>query len=288
MAARLRRPQAQARHLRADEADALHRQLGLHRVPGASGLLGLTATHWQRWQARVLQAVDAWHAARPDSLGPDEQALRQALRLPSLARPAYAALTAVWAQTQADSDRLKEMGAPVRAVVAFARACIALVSLPPAVRVAAPPAALQLPAYYKKYLDASGVKIRYIDTGKGEAIVASTDKDLHCLIAQGALLWDPFKGVWHDAAWVEAKWGVAPAQLADLLALMGDPADAIPGVSGVGVKTAARLLRTYGTAAPAAGGSGSTASRSKDSQRCMFRTGKPDHWTSRQNYGARR
>lgn len=88
---------------------------------------------------------------------------------------------------------------------------------------------------------------RWLAEGRGEAFVASTDKDLHSLIAQGALLWDPFKGVWHDAAWVEAKWGVVPAQLADLLALMGDPADSIPGVSGVGVKTAARLLRTYGT-----------------------------------------
>ena len=67
---------AQARHLRADEADALHRQLGLHRVPSASGLLGLTASHWQQWQARVLQAVDAWHASQPDSLGPDAAALR--------------------------------------------------------------------------------------------------------------------------------------------------------------------------------------------------------------------
>ena len=70
---------AQARHLRADETDALHRQLGLHRVPGASGLLGLTTKQWQQWQARVLQAVDAWHASQPDSLGPDEAALRQAL-----------------------------------------------------------------------------------------------------------------------------------------------------------------------------------------------------------------
>ncbi|MDP1937273.1 MAG: 3-deoxy-D-manno-octulosonic acid transferase, partial [Hylemonella sp.] len=46
-----------------------------------------------------------------------DKSLRQALSLPFLARPAYAALVAVWAQTQADSDRLKELGAPVRGVV---------------------------------------------------------------------------------------------------------------------------------------------------------------------------
>ncbi|GCL61438.1 selenocysteine-specific translation elongation factor [Pseudaquabacterium pictum] len=69
----------QARSLPAAQADALHRLLSLHCVPRPRGLLGLTAAQWQHWQQRLLQAVDAWHAARPDSLGPDEQALRQAL-----------------------------------------------------------------------------------------------------------------------------------------------------------------------------------------------------------------
>src|SRR5471032_2520582 len=91
------------------------------------------------------------------------------------------------------------------------------------------------------------VVLRWLADGRGEATVASTDKDLHGLIAQGARVWDHFKGEWHDHAWVEAKWGVPPEQLPDLLALMGDVTDSIPGVSKVGVKTAARLLRTYGT-----------------------------------------
>jgi hypothetical protein len=59
-------------------------------------------------------------------------------------------------------------------------------------------------------------------------------------------VWDHFKGEWHDHAWVEKKWGVPPELLPDLLALMGDVTDSIPGVSKVGVKTAAKLLRTYG------------------------------------------
>jgi protein Xni len=88
--------------------------------------------------------------------------------------------------------------------------------------------------------------LRWLGEGRGEAIVASTDKDLHCLIAQGALVWDHFKGEWHDAAWVQNKFGVAPEQMTDLLALMGDPTDGIPGVSKVGMKTAAKLLAAYG------------------------------------------
>ena len=68
---------------------------------------------------------------------------------------------------------------------------------------------------------ATGV-LRWLAEGRGDAIVATTDKDLHCLIAHGALVWDHFKGEWHDDAWVRNKFGVAPERLHDLLALMGD------------------------------------------------------------------
>lgn len=127
------------------------------------------------------------------------------------------------------------------------------------------PAALRdgLPGFYDR-LAALGLKVvsvpeveaddviatavlRWLGEGRGEAIVASTDKDLHGLIAQGALLWDYFKGEWHDRAWVEKKFGVPPEMLTDLLALMGDVADGIPGVSKIGVKTGAKLLRAYGS-----------------------------------------
>jgi len=91
------------------------------------------------------------------------------------------------------------------------------------------------------------VILRWLQEGRGDAIIASTDKDLHCLIAQGALLWDHFKGEWHDRAWVEKKFDVPPELLPDLLALAGEPSDNIPGVSKVGAKTAARLLQNYGS-----------------------------------------
>lgn len=93
---------------------------------------------------------------------------------------------------------------------------------------------------------ATGV-LRWQNEQRGEVVVASTDKDLHQLIAQGARLWDHFKNEWHDRAWVEKKFGVAPELLGDLIALMGDAADGIPGVGKVGIKTAARLLRAYGS-----------------------------------------
>jgi DNA polymerase-1 len=87
---------------------------------------------------------------------------------------------------------------------------------------------------------------RWLADGRGEAVVASNDRHLSVLIARGARLWDSFKSEWHDDAWVQHKYGVLPAQMPDLLALTGDSSDGVPGVSGVGVKTAAKLLQSYG------------------------------------------
>jgi protein Xni len=89
--------------------------------------------------------------------------------------------------------------------------------------------------------------LRWLGETRGEAIIASTDQDLHALIADGALLWDHFKSEWHDRHWVENRFGVPPEALIDLLALRGKSADSIPGVTKVGVKTAARLIQSYKT-----------------------------------------
>jgi DNA polymerase-1 len=88
---------------------------------------------------------------------------------------------------------------------------------------------------------------RWMACKAAPAVVVSTDKDLCTLIAQGALVRDHFKPEWRDAAWVQAKFGVGPELLGDLLALMGDSVDDIPGVDGVGAKTAAKLLNEYGS-----------------------------------------
>ncbi|HLL92834.1 MAG TPA: 5'-3' exonuclease H3TH domain-containing protein, partial [Solirubrobacteraceae bacterium] len=50
-----------------------------------------------------------------------------------------------------------------------------------------------------------------------------------------------------DAAGVEQRSGVTPAQIPDLIALRGDPSDGLPGAPGIGAKTAAELLSTYGS-----------------------------------------
>ena len=67
------------RNLRPDEADRLHRDLKVQVIAGETGPLGLSMAHAQAWRDRVLAAIDGWHAHQPDSLGPDEPALRTQL-----------------------------------------------------------------------------------------------------------------------------------------------------------------------------------------------------------------
>jgi DNA polymerase-1 len=88
---------------------------------------------------------------------------------------------------------------------------------------------------------------RWLDEARGDAIIASTTRTIHALIGQGALIWDPFKAEWRDRQWVLERYGVEPEMLPDLFALVGDSSHAIPGVSKVGQKTAAKLLQSYKT-----------------------------------------
>ena len=88
---------------------------------------------------------------------------------------------------------------------------------------------------------------RWKATGRKSATILSTDKDLTALVADGARVWDHFSHHWRDEAWIQGKFGVPTRLVHDLLALTGDSADGIPGVPGVGVKTAAKWLNTCGS-----------------------------------------
>ena len=84
-----------------------------------------------------------------------------------------------------------------------------------------------------------------------EVVVASADKDFMQLVASGVGLLNPndkSETIW-SAAQVRAKTGVAPEQIVDWLSLVGDSVDNIPGVPGVGPKTAMELLRQFGSVA---------------------------------------
>jgi len=80
-----------------------------------------------------------------------------------------------------------------------------------------------------------------------EVVIVSGDKDLMQLVVDGIRCYDSMYEKWYGPAQVEEKWGVPPQQVADLLALTGDKIDNIPGVPGVGDKTAAGLLKEHGS-----------------------------------------
>ncbi|MCK6546710.1 DNA polymerase I [Myxococcota bacterium] len=76
--------------------------------------------------------------------------------------------------------------------------------------------------------------------------IITGDKDLMQLVGDRVQLWEPMKGQRFDEKEVVEKWGVKPTMLRDLLALCGDSSDNIPGVPGIGPKTAAKLLADHG------------------------------------------
>lgn len=82
---------------------------------------------------------------------------------------------------------------------------------------------------------------------RGPVTLLSTDKDLAKLVGDGARVRDHFNLVWRDEEWIVKKFGVPAALLHDLLALMGDSSDDVPGVPECGPKTAAKWLTTYGS-----------------------------------------
>ena len=83
---------------------------------------------------------------------------------------------------------------------------------------------------------------------RGEPItIVSRDKDLAQLLCAGDALYDPASGRRVDYDGVRAFLGVRAEQVADFLALTGDAVDNIPGIPGIGKKTAAALLAEFGT-----------------------------------------
>jgi DNA polymerase-1 len=111
-------------------------------------------------------------------------------------------------------------------------------------------AAMDVPVFEAAGFEADDVLGTLVKLGRAKGMdvyVCSKDKDFGQLLEPGVFLYDTrTDAVIDEAKWV-AEWGVKPSQVIDLLALMGDTSDNIPGAKGVGEKTAAKLIGQFGS-----------------------------------------
>ena len=113
--------------------------------------------------------------------------------------------------------------------------------------------AYNIPIYVTDGLEAddliASVVARATESGF-RVVIVSADKDLMQLVRDDddrVVLWDSMRDRVYGPAQVREKFGVPPSRVRDLLALMGDTSDNVPGVPGVGPKTASDLLNQFGT-----------------------------------------
>jgi DNA polymerase-1 len=96
--------------------------------------------------------------------------------------------------------------------------------------------------------DVIGAIARRAEEQGFDVVIVSSDKDMLQLVTDKVTMLNPAKDdAWYDAEAVKQFMGVTPAQVADLLALMGDTIDNIPGAPGIGEKGAQALLQQFGS-----------------------------------------
>lgn len=113
-------------------------------------------------------------------------------------------------------------------------------------------AAFNLPSIEKQGFEADDLIATYARLAveeQGRVTIVSPDKDLMQLIEPGVLIHDPMRkgGVTVGHSEVIAKFGVEPDKVVDVQSLLGDTTDNVPGVPGVGIKTAAKLIAQFGS-----------------------------------------
>ncbi len=95
--------------------------------------------------------------------------------------------------------------------------------------------------------DLIGTLARRLEQEGFAVVMVTSDKDFVQLITERTSIWDPMKETSTDFASVKKQLGVNPAQMVDVMGLSGDTADNVPGVPGIGPKTALELIRDFGS-----------------------------------------
>jgi len=95
--------------------------------------------------------------------------------------------------------------------------------------------------------DLIGTFGRMAEAAGFSVVMVTGDKDFMQLVTGDAIIWDPMKEKIIDADSIRKDFGIEPVQMIDVMGLSGDTSDNIPGVPGIGQKTALSLIKTFGS-----------------------------------------
>jgi DNA polymerase-1 len=93
--------------------------------------------------------------------------------------------------------------------------------------------------------DVIGTLARVAEANRFDVVVVTGDKDFRQIVSPHTSLWDPMKDKFTDYAAFLGEYGMPPDKIVDMMGLSGDVSDSIPGVPGIGEKTAAELIREF-------------------------------------------
>ena len=95
--------------------------------------------------------------------------------------------------------------------------------------------------------DLIGTLARKAEAAGFGVVIVTGDKDMFQLLTPAVRIYDPVKEKWFGEAECRERFGVEPARVVEVMGLMGDATDNIPGVKGIGEKTAMKLIAQFGT-----------------------------------------
>jgi DNA polymerase I len=95
--------------------------------------------------------------------------------------------------------------------------------------------------------DLIGTLARKAESGGLNVVIVTSDKDMFQLLTPTVRIYDPVKDKWFGEAECRERFGVEPSRVVEIMGLMGDSIDNIPGVKGIGEKTATKLITQFGT-----------------------------------------
>src|SRR5437867_3638500 len=110
--------------------------------------------------------------------------------------------------------------------------------------------ALNIPAVRQAGYEAAdliGTLAHQAEQAGFDVVIVTGDKDMFQLLAPHVRIYDPVKDKWLGEAECRERFGVEPARVVEVMGLMGDATDNIPGVKGIGEKTAIKLIAEFGT-----------------------------------------